>query len=1398
MKFGTYFEEKKSDFPAEWQSYFISYSELRATLEENVQEYSVDLLKSFPKGHNFLWKHVNSAVNLHLNTVDPRLLGETEKHGEVQSEGISQIDQQQVESFSSSSKDFKRILGARLGVLSEQVPKFIELLDKHVEKMDMFIRKNVEEGAQRVEEILEQIKENKTKEGHSGIKVNSKVFKDLSESLDKIVLLEQFIFLNITVLVKLLKRLDKHSGLKIKEPYIMRVGQLLVPTNTEILEIKEKTMNKIAEATGNGSESENGNSNGERAQEEMDTILREINLLERIKSNNEGLINIASGKDGENEVKGLVEQKSEELKIERIMNKVEGMQNITVSLRGPHGTDIIGGLLDCCSRYKCKILDFSLSRLHHNVVFGVLIHIRGTQVELFNALVRAARQWDAVLTFDVQNAKLQAKQIADGLEYRLEEAPYAGRVKYVATLLKENGLGSTFLDTFVKWLLAKRISVLKMKRLDSSKVLKSIEFTLSVPGDLDIEALRLDLFQLSSEHFTDVAFQPDNVFRRQKRLVVFDMDSTLIQQEVIDEIARHAGIVEKVSEITELAMRGMIDFKESLARRVKLLEGTPVEVLELVRKQLQFTEGAHFLCRALKSAGFKLAVISGGFVQLAKYVKAELGLDYHFANQLETTSDGKYLTGRTVGPVVDAEHGLEATISEYISGFVLDAIKDIETTWTSGNAGAGDEEDSVQEVVRTMLEESGEQGKKIEAICTEIEKMLLEEKQRIQEKRVGSRRGVEFSAGGITKLDKPISLTLDQAKISRETKMVYGEVDIGHTKGRKVASQVDTKKLKKAEAKIASKLEKRELKANYEASKLIDGKTAEEEEEEFLRMVNPILDYTESKGRNKDIILENFDISFGGKRILTDSRLQMNFGRRYGLIGRNGIGKSTLLRHISRRELTIPTFISILHVEQEMAGDDTPAIESVVKADYFRTRLLKEEKELNAEVQEIESELSQSQEDKERCLELEKQKSDAGNKLNEVHRKLQEIEADKAEAKAGEILSGLGFAASEFLNPTRSFSGGWRMRLSLARALFCKPDLLLLDEPTNMLDFPAVVWLERYLRTWPNTLLVVSHDRDFLDEVATDIIHQHSERLDQYRGNFSSFWSTADERKKNQQREYEAQQKLRAHLQDYIDRWRYNAKRASQAQSKLKVLEKLPELEPPELEKVVTFTFPETERITPPLLYMDEVTFKYPTASNFVLKNVNIDMRMDSRVAIVGPNGAGKTTLLKLLIGDLDPSSGHVHKHGRLKIAYFSQHHVDQLDTSLTAIGHMMKTFPGRTEEEYRRNLGSFGISGLTGLQKISTLSGGQKSRVTFACLAVLNPHFLVLDEPTNHLDMESIDALTAALRKFNGGVVIVSHDQRFISSVCDEIWVCNNACVTLFRGNGIKEYKDSICSPTA
>ncbi|KAK7877444.1 hypothetical protein WMY93_031784 [Mugilogobius chulae] len=326
-------------------------------------------------------------------------------------------------------------------------------------------------------------------------------------------------------------------------------------------------------------------------------------------------------------------------------------------------------------------------------------------------------------------------------------------------------------------------------------------------------------------------------------------------------------------------------------------------------------------------------------------------------------------------------------------------------------------------------------------------------------------------------------------------------------------------------------------------------------------------------------------------------------------------------------------------------------------------------------------------------------------------------------------------------------------------------------------------------QTWASTILVVSHDRNFLNAVVTDIVHLHSQRLDSYRGDYENFIKTKEDRLKNQQRKYEAQLQYRQHIQVFIDRFRYNANRAAQVQSKLKLLEKLPELKPLEKETEVLLRFPDQfEKLSPPILQLDEVEFYY-NQDQRLFTGLNLSADLDSRICIVGENGAGKTTVLKLLMGELTPINGVRQAHRNLKIGYFSQHHVDQLDLNVCSVELLANKFPGRPEEEYRHQLGRYGVTGELATRPVASLSGGQKSRVAFAQMTMPCPNFYILDEPTNHLDMETIEALAKALNKFKGGVVLVSHDERLIRLVCRELWVCENGRVSRIDG-GFDEYK--------
>lgn len=581
------------------------------------------------------------------------------------------------------------------------------------------------------------------------------------------------------------------------------------------------------------------------------------------------------------------------------------------------------------------------------------------------------------------------------------------------------------------------------------------------------------------------------------------------------------------------------------------------------------------------------------------------------------------------------------------------------------------------------------------------------------------------------------------------------------------ALRVDRKRLEKAEAKLKSKQERREAIA---AGLTLSGpkKVVEVTTASTTQQVNRHDGKNEST-KVRDVKLENFDISFGDRVLLTGADMTLVFGKRYGLCGRNGYGKSTLLRMISSRQLIIPKNITILHVEQEVAGDDTTVIDSLLQTDQIRYKLIVRERELSTHKGDMnETDLKE---------------------LAEVHSKLQELEADSEPARASGILFGLGFTQSMQQRPTKEYSGGWRMRIALARALFAKPDLLLLDEPTNMLDFKANIWLRDYLiNKWESTLLVVSHDREFLNSVPTDILHLHSQRIDSYKGNYEIFIRAKTEKMRNQLREYEAQKQLRQHTQEFIDRFRYNAKRAALVQSKIKMLEKLPEIKPVDKEAPVVFKFPDPSPLSGTLFQLDDVCFRYSQDSPLILKDVSLSASLDSRICIVGDNGSGKTTLLKIITGENEPTSGEKRGKSSAIIGYFSQHHVDQLPMDMNPVQCLAQRYPGKSLELYRSSLGKFGVTGDLALQSISTLSGGQKSRVAFASMIMANPHILILDEPTNHLDVESIEALADAVVRFNGAVVLVSHDEQFIKSVCKELWLVEDGHVKCLK-EGFEEY---------
>ena len=525
----------------------------------------------------------------------------------------------------------------------------------------------------------------------------------------------------------------------------------------------------------------------------------------------------------------------------------------------------------------------------------------------------------------------------------------------------------------------------------------------------------------------------------------------------------------------------------------------------------------------------------------------------------------------------------------------------------------------------------------------------------------------------------------------------------------------------------------------------------------------------------KDIVIEKLDISYSGKTIMDNATLSLFFGHRYGIVGMNGCGKTTLMNAIGCGEIALPKQVDFYHLQHEVAASNTvTALEAVLQADN-------EKNLLEAELEEL-----VGAEEDENVL----------HRMEEIHSRLDELDADTAESRAAQILFGLGFNQAMQESVTSSFSGGWRMRIALAQALFVNPSLLLLDEPTNHLDIEAVVWLETYLKRFKKILLMVSHSADFMDEVCTDIIHIARGKMKYYTGNYDQFTITRAETETHQAKRFVRQQASIKSMKEYIARFGHGSKKlARQAQSKEKQLVKMQRggLETAVAkDHQVTFVFPCAGELPPPLIQCTEVDFAYPGRKP-IFQNLELGLDMDSRICLVGPNGAGKTTLTKLLCRELEPTNGYVAKNAHCIIARFHQHFVDQINMDLSPIEWMSQEFPDViTKETFRTPLGRMGVSGALQTSPMRVLSDGQKSRVVLAWMAFKRPHFMILDEPTNHLDIESIDALADAINSFEGAVVVVSHDLRLIAQIADEIWICDNGKVTKFEGD-IADYKAHV-----
>jgi len=526
---------------------------------------------------------------------------------------------------------------------------------------------------------------------------------------------------------------------------------------------------------------------------------------------------------------------------------------------------------------------------------------------------------------------------------------------------------------------------------------------------------------------------------------------------------------------------------------------------------------------------------------------------------------------------------------------------------------------------------------------------------------------------------------------------------------------------------------------------------------------------------SRDIKIDNFSVTFHGAELLQDTKLELSVGNRYGLIGPNGCGKSSLLAVLGNREVPIQDHIDIYYLDREMPASEKTALQCVMEADEERVRLEK-----------LAEELASSEDEESQAY------------LMEVYDRLDDLGVETAEARASHLLYGLGFDAGMQNKKCKDYSGGWRMRVALARALFIRPHLLLLDEPTNHLDLEACVWLEEELKTYATILVIISHSQDFINGVCNNILHMDKRKLKTYGGNYDTFMRTRLELLENQTKQYQWEQDQISHMKNYIARFGHgSAKLARQAQSKEKTLAKMVAgglTEKVESDRSVSFCFYSCGTIPPPVIMVQNVSFRYSDTTPFIYKNLEFGLDLDTRLALVGPNGAGKSTLLKLIYGELIPSQGMIRRNNHLKMARYHQHLHELLEMDLSPLDYMMKMFPEFKErDEMRKVIGRYGITGKAQTSPLKQLSDGQKCRVVFAWLSWQVPHMLLLDEPTNHLDMETIDALADAINAFEGGVLLVSHDFRLIDQVAEEIWICEKKTVTKLESGNILEYKDSL-----
>ena len=517
----------------------------------------------------------------------------------------------------------------------------------------------------------------------------------------------------------------------------------------------------------------------------------------------------------------------------------------------------------------------------------------------------------------------------------------------------------------------------------------------------------------------------------------------------------------------------------------------------------------------------------------------------------------------------------------------------------------------------------------------------------------------------------------------------------------------------------------------------------------------------------------------GTKVLLDDAEFVVHPGERVGIVGKNGAGKSSLFAlltgalDLDAGNLALPAGWRIASVEQELHADDRPAREFVIDGDTPLRALQARRAELT---------------------------DDQGTQIAEVEAALVEAGAWSAASRAEQLLAGLGFKPAEWTQPVASFSGGWRMRLALARALMAPSELLLLDEPTNHLDLDAMLWLEKWLAAYPGTVMLISHDTEFLDAVAKSILHFDHAKLVRYRGGYGDFLTQRAERLRQTNIAYERQTREAARLQGFIDRFKAKASKAKQAQSRVKALARMQVLAPLHAEAGIDIRIPSPDQVPDPLLTLEHLSAGYTDADGNavpILRDVTLMVRAGSRVGVLGANGAGKSTLIKTLAEELPVQAGERRASRGLAIGYFHQHQLDMLDVDSTPLAHLARLSPETREQELRNYLGGFGFSGDTVNSKVGPMSGGEKARLALSLIVWQKPNLLLLDEPSNHLDVETREALAAALAEFGGSMLLVSHDRHLLRTTVDSFWIVADGAVREFDGD-LEDYRDWLAARNA